>query len=69
MLFNWQVNPKELESACRNMNITGYIQNMPEFRSASREAHEGGQPFSFVAPIIILEGMKFYDNTLLKLLK
>lgn len=67
-LFNWHVNPAELESACSDMSISGYVQNMPEFRSAKREAQEGGKPFSFVAPIIILEGMKFYDNTLLKLL-
>lgn len=68
-LFNWQVNPAELEAACRDMNISGYVQNMPEFRSAKREAQEGGKPFNFVAPVIILEGMKFYDNTLLKLLR
>lgn len=68
-LFGWKANPAELERACRDMNITAYVQNMPEFRSAAREANGGGEPFSFVAPIIILEGMKFYDNTLLKLLK
>lgn len=67
-LFGWSVNPAELEAACRDMSISGYVQNMPEFRSAKREAQESGKPFSFVAPIIILEGMKFYDNTLLKLL-
>jgi hypothetical protein len=50
------------------MSITGYVQNMPEFRSATREAQQSGKPFDFVAPIIILEGMKFYDNTLLKVL-
>lgn len=67
-LFNWQVNPKELEKACKNMSIAGYVQNMEEFRSAEQEARSGGKIFSFVAPIIILEGMKFYENTLLKLL-
>lgn len=67
-LFGWQVNPAELEAACRDMNISGYVHNMPEFRASAREAHEGGKPFSFVAPIIILEGMKFYENTLWKLL-
>lgn len=68
-LFGWNVNPAELERACRDMNITAYVQNLPEFRSAEREANIGGKPFSFVAPVIILEGMKFYDNTLLNLLK
>ena len=67
-LFNWRVNPAQLEQGCRAMNITSYIQNMPEFRVASREAKESGKPFNFVAPIIILEGMKFYDTTLLNLL-
>lgn len=66
-LFGWNVNPAVLEQACRNMNITGYVQNMPEFRAAQREA-QSGNPFNFVAPIIILEGMKFYDETLLNLL-
>ncbi|MDE7414304.1 MAG: hypothetical protein K2N05_11055 [Muribaculaceae bacterium] len=67
-LFGWHVNPSQLEQACREMNITGYVQRMPEFRVASREARESGQAFNFVAPIIILEGMKFYETTLLKLL-
>jgi hypothetical protein len=40
---------------------------MPEFRNALDEARTG-KPFSFVAPVIILEGMKFYDETLLKLI-
>lgn len=67
-LFDWKINPVILERACREMSISGYVQNMPEFRSATREANEGGKPFGFVAPIIILEGMKFYDNTLLNLI-
>jgi hypothetical protein len=67
-LFSWKTDPVALENACRQMSITGYVQNMPEFRSATREAQQSGKPFDFVAPIIILEGMKFYDNTLLKVL-
>ncbi len=67
-LFGWNVNPNILASACRSMNITAYVQNMPEYRAAQTEARQSGTPFSYVAPIIILEGMKFYDDTLLKLL-
>jgi hypothetical protein len=67
-LFNWKTNPHILEQACRNMGITGYVQNMPEYRSAATQAKQNGEPFNFVAPIIILEGMKFYDETLLNLL-
>lgn len=67
-LFGWQTNINELINACENMNITSYVQNMPEHRQAKKAA-ENGQSFDFVAPIIIIEGMKFYEETLLKLLK
>lgn len=66
-LFNWQVNPRELEDGCRAKGLSGYVQSIPEYRAAQTEA-KGGRPFGFVAPIIILEGMKFYDETLLRLL-
>ena len=51
----------EFEAGMRNMNLTAYIQNMPEVRAAN-----GRQEFDYVAPLIILEGMKFYDEYLLK---
>ena len=47
------------------MNINGYIQALPEYRKAVQEKSSNGK-FDFVAPIIILEGMKFFDNVLLK---
>ncbi|MDE6078891.1 MAG: hypothetical protein K2G35_02375 [Duncaniella sp.] len=68
-LCGWNVNPKLLENACREINITGFTQNTQEFREARREAHQSGQPFNFAAPIIILEGMAFFEKTLLKLLE
>lgn len=67
-LFGWNANPQALLSACQNLNITGYVQQMPEFREA-QQLKRSGKSFDFVAPIIILEGMEFYDNTLLKLMK
>ena len=65
-LFGWQVNPTVLKQACDSMNIISYAQNMPEFRSAMTESQSGTSKFSFVAPVIVLEGMAFYENTLLK---
>ena len=49
----------------KDMNINGYIQALPEYRKAVQEKSSNGK-FDFVAPIIILEGMKFFDNVLLK---
>lgn len=50
------------------MNINGYIQALPEYRKAVQDMGPENK-FDFVAPIIILEGMKFYDEVLLPKLK
>lgn len=47
-------------------NINTYIQNLPEVQKALRQ---GQGKFDYVAPIIILEGMKFYDEYLMKMFK
>ena len=53
----------------RNMNINSYIRSLPQYRRASQIKNDGGK-FDYVDPIIILEGMKFYDEILLpKLIK
>lgn len=67
-ICGWDINPHILEEACKNLNITGYIQNMPEYRAADNETRTSQKPFDFVIPVIIAEGMKFYENSLLKLL-
>lgn len=64
-LYGWDVDVSILVRACNEMNITRYIQNLPEFRESQRDTQNG---FTFVAPVIILEGMKFYDETLMKIL-
>lgn len=67
-LCGWAVNPNTLERACRGIDIVHYVQNLPEYRAAREEAKRSGRPFNFVAPLIILEGMKFYDDTLMTIL-
>lgn len=51
-----------------DMNICGYVKNLPEFRQAEADALNNNAPFDFVAPIIVLEGKKFYETHLLKAL-
>ncbi|MDE6741233.1 MAG: hypothetical protein K2J58_02760 [Muribaculaceae bacterium] len=68
-LFNIPLPKDFFESGTRNMNITQYVQTTPEFMRAKREKSQNKDKFDFVAPIIILEGMKFYDDHLLKPLK
>lgn len=68
-MFKLDVPTDIFEKGTRNMNITQYVQTTPEFIRAKREKSQNNDKFDFVAPIIILEGMKFYDDYLLKALK
>lgn len=56
--------PKMMEGLESMSNINTYIQNLPEVQKARRQ-----DQFDYVAPIIILEGMKFYDEFLMNVLK
>ncbi|MDE7408218.1 MAG: hypothetical protein K2M76_07340, partial [Muribaculaceae bacterium] len=54
----------------RNMNIDSYIRNMPEYAAAVRKMRVNPEKkFDFVAPIIVLEGMKFFEDYLLPAIK
>ena len=55
--------PVMVEGINSMSSINTYIQNLPEVQKA--HSHE---KFDYVAPIIILEGMKFYDEYLMKVL-
>jgi len=43
------------------MNIESYIRSLPDFR----KGQEPQNSFDFVAPIIILEAIKFYEDHLI----
>ena len=62
-LFGLNMTKNDFVTAFRNMSINNYIQNQPEFRIAKNRT-DGN--FDYVNPIIILEGMKFYEESLLK---
>lgn len=56
--------PKMMNGIMSMANINTYIQNLPEVQKARRQDR-----FDYVAPIIILEGMKFYDEFLMDIFK
>ncbi len=60
-LFRTKLTPEDFNEGFRNMNISAYVVNTREYRIA-----KGHKQFDFVAPIIILEGMKFYEDVLMK---
>ena len=66
--LNEKVNKNDFMMGFQAMNgIGSYIKKLPEYRKALQEKAQHG--FGFVAPIIIIEGMKFYDEVLLPKLK
>lgn len=58
-----KVTRSDFMNGFKNMNLGSYIKALPEYRKALQEKAQNG--FGFVAPIIIIEGMKFYDEVLL----
>ena len=58
-----KVSKADFMKGFQSMNLDSYIKALPEYRKALQEKAEHG--FGFVAPIIIIEGMKFYDEVLL----
>jgi hypothetical protein len=61
--FGQEFDIEVFKKGFKDMDMNSYISNLPDFRSA--RANNRGK-FDFVAPIIILEGMKFYDEYLMK---
>lgn len=61
--LNEKVTANDFMKGFKEMNLGSYIKALPEYRKALQEKAQHG--FGFVAPIIIIEGMKFFDEVLL----
>jgi hypothetical protein len=51
----------DIQQEINNMPLVSYVNNIPEYILA-----RDGQDFDFEAPVIILEGMCFLDEVLMK---
>lgn len=68
-LLGLNMNKEECNRGLKNMNIEQYVtQELPRFKDAM-ERYRNNKPFDYVAPIIIIEGLKFYEKHLLKCYK
>ena len=63
-MFGLKMTQQDFMQGFNSMNINSYIKNLPEYRLAAD--NKSSDKFDFVAPIIILEGMKFMEDVLLK---
>ena len=60
-LFGLKATQQDFMDGFQRMNIADYIRLLPEFKESQRNK----KGFDFVAPIIILEGMQFFENVIL----
>lgn len=65
-MFGLKMSPGDFMAGFQDMNIENYIKGEPDFIEAQKRKNEEQKKFDFVAPIIILEGMKFFEKHLLK---
>ena len=63
-MFGLKMTQQDFMQGFNSMNINSYIKNLPEYRLAAE--NKKNSKFDFIAPIIILEGMKFMEDFLLK---
>ena len=66
-MFGLSLTQQDFMQGFNNMNIGSYIKQLPEYKQAQESKQKGdSQVFDFVAPIIILEGMKFLEDVIYK---
>ena len=59
--FGLRFNMNQLQDMLQNMGLLSFIKERPEFLHARR-----AEQFDYVSPILVLEGLKFYEDFLLK---
>ena len=67
-MFGLKMSQADFMSGFNEMNITNYIKGEKDYIDAQNRKAEQKQ-FDYVAPIIILEAMKFFESHLLKAIK
>lgn len=68
-MFGLKMSSADFMAGFHDMNIENYIKGIPEFIEAKKRKLDEKKRFDYVAPLIILEGMKFFEKHLLKGIK
>lgn len=64
-MFGLKMSQSDFIAGFQDMNIENYIKGDSEYIEAQKRKNDQ-KKFDYVAPIIILEGMKFFEKHLLK---
>jgi hypothetical protein len=67
-LFGFEMKPDEFKAGFNSMNIETFIKQDPDYIEATKRRVDK-QKFDYVAPIFIMEGIKFFEERVLKAIK
>lgn len=64
-MFGFNMKQDDFINGFNNMNIEAYIRQDPDYIEAQKRRSEN-KPFDYVIPIFIMEGIKFFEEKILK---
>lgn len=67
-LFGFNMKQDEFLAGFNSMNIGAFIKQDPDYIEAQKRKSEK-KPFDYVAPVFIMEGIKFFEERILKAIK
>jgi hypothetical protein len=67
-LFGFNMKPDDFKAGFNSMNIEAFIKQDPDYIEATKRRLDK-QKFDYVAPILIMEGIKFFEERILKAIK
>lgn len=67
-IFGFHMKPDEFLAGFNNMNIEAFIKQDPDYIEAQKRKSEKLK-FDYVAPVFIMEGIKFFEERIIKVLK
>jgi hypothetical protein len=67
-MFGFNMSVDEFKAGFNNMNIESFIKQDSDYIEAQKRKVEK-QKFDYVAPIFVMEGIKFYEERILKAIK
>lgn len=67
-MFGFNMKQEEFINGFNNMNIEAFIRQDSDYIEAQKK-HKEGKQFGYVAPIFVMEGIKFFEERILKAIK
>jgi hypothetical protein len=67
-MFGFNMKQDEFIAGFNNMNIEAFIKQDPDYIDAQKKRKES-QKFEYLAPIFVMEGIKFFEERILKAIR